>query len=959
MALVLSLSGNPDAGISLPTLASFPTQPATSGVAAAPSLTPVSNIAASATLDEPVTNRIILRFDPNSTVQQRMEYIAAIQGTIALDLASLNTAVVSLPEGSTVDSLPTSSVVLSHEADYYAVAQQDASDDPHAAEQWALPLINAPAAWSDLPNSMITVAVIDSGICAEHPDLAGRIIEGYDFVEGDFIPQDDLGHGCGVAGVIAANVNNGLGMAGVAPNTRIMPLKVLNSQGIGTYSDVASAILYAADHGAQIVNLSLGGTQPSDLLENAVNYAISRGVIIIAAAGNTGNRTLVPASYANVIAVGSIDRSMQPSSFSAMSKVDLFAPGRDILTLQTDGDYALMSGTSFAAPQVTGIAALEMAYGRTLTLNGGIVSFGGTNAPVNPTATPNVFSNRYAELLDTVRAHGTIRVIVSLNVNFQPESLLSPQAVETQQTMIAQAQRHVAAALAGYNAILLSQSDQWVVPGIAYQVDEAGLLYLMSLPEVVNLVEDIPMEQALDSSAGIVGAPDAWALGYTGMGQTVVIIDSGIERTHSTFGGRVVGEACYSWNQADNPGTTDYNERNDSLCGNGSIQQFSVGAADVSRCTVFGVDCSHGTHVAGIAAGGDSTYRGIAPAANIIAIQVFTRWEDCPTIPGIQQCILSYTSDQMSALNYVYTNLRASYDIAAINLSIGSGRYYSACDNQNPEMTNIINQLYAARIATVIASSNNGYSDSISFPACVTSAVSVASSSDTDTVSSFSNADDTLDLLAPGESIMSSIPGNVFGVKTGTSMATPHVVGAFALLRQAVPSLTVEQGLSVLQTTGIPIVDARNGLTFRRINVANAVNSFTAPTETPSAYQTATISDQALLAALQNQANSALRPVLVVITPAQMEIYVDVGGTVGRAAIEVVQGNQVVALSITQVTDANGETAPQFVIDAVNTHLPLLLSAALDQVINAQFGGSPDTADITLYHNYLDVGVTP
>jgi subtilisin len=925
--------------------------------AASPTLTPTTT--SLVVLEEPVPDQIIITFAPNTATEQRTTYIQAIGGTISKELSALDTVVVSVPTGTDITNLPTSPIVLSHESDYYAVALQESVNDPRYPEQWALPVIHASSAWAELSTVAVTVAVIDSGICAEHPDLQGHIVQGYDFVEGDPIPQDVYGHGCGVAGIIAAGVNNSIGITGIAPNAQIMPLRVLNAQGVGTYSDVAEAIIYAADHGASLINASLGGTQSSTLLENAVNYALSRGSQIVAAAGNTGNRILYPAAYEPVIAVGSIDRSLEPSSFSPTSQIDLYAPGRDILTTQIDGGYALMSGTSFAAPQVTGIAALEIAYGRTLTLNGGVVTFGGASSPVIvlPTATPGSLSPQYAALLTTVRARGSIRVIASLNVNFQPEGLLSLQAAQSQQAMIAQAQQSVMNALSGYQATLLSQSNQWVVPGIAYQVDEPALLYLMSLPEVVNLVEDLPLEQALDVSTGIVDAPEAWSMGYTGAGQTVVIIDSGIDSAHSDFGGRVVAEACYSWNQPDFAGTLTSNERNDSLCADGSVNQLGMGSAELGRCTLFGVDCNHGTHIAGIAAGEDSTYRGIAPDANIISIQVFTRWESCPSNPSAQ-CILSYTADQISALNYVYTTLRATYNIASINISIGFGRYFTYCDNDvNISMTNIINQLYAAQIPTVIASSNNGYSNSMSFPACISSAISVASTGDTNVVSAFSNTDDTLDLLAPGESIMSSLPGSAFGPKTGTSMATPHVVGAWALLRQAIPSLTVAQGLNALQSTGLPVLDSRNGLTFRRIDIDNAIAWFSAPTPTPAGYYTTTITDQALLQAMQAQTNTPLHTILVVIDPVQMNIYLDFNGETGIASVRVQNGNLVTALTIDHVTTLDGNPASETFVEAVNTSLPMILTGALDQILNAQFGGGQDAADIMLYNNYLSIGV--
>jgi len=251
-------------------------------------------------------------------------------------------------------------------------------NDPRYAEQWALPAIGAPEAWAAMPADapVITVAVIDSGICADHPDLAGRIQAGWDFVQSDDTPQDDFGHGCSVSGIIAANINNSVGIAGVAPNASIMPLRVLNASGVGSYSDVAAAIVFAADNGAQVINLSLGGSSPSATLEAAVNYAIAKGVIIVAAAGNNGTEgALYPAAYPDVIAVGSVDRDLQHSAFSNYGPlIDIWAPGRDILSTQRDGTYALVTGTSFAAPYVAGAEAVGMPSGLTLAQGGAVLS---------------------------------------------------------------------------------------------------------------------------------------------------------------------------------------------------------------------------------------------------------------------------------------------------------------------------------------------------------------------------------------------------------------------------------------------------------------------------------------------------------------------------------------------------------------------------------------------------------
>ena len=342
--------------------------------------------------ENPVSNQIILQFAPETNEAEREAYIRSIGGTIQQTIPGLNTAVVQLPQTIQPQTAFNSPIITAAEPDYYVTALFDVPPgDPNYPQQWALPVIGAPNIWSALPDPApaIIVAVIDSGICAEHPDLQGRILPGYDFVEEDTTPQDALGHGCGVAGVIAANIDNDMGISGVAPNAQIFPLRVLDGQGIGTYSEVAAAIVKAADEGAQIINLSVGGVNPSTLLQNAVDYAVERGALVIAAAGNTSGSVLYPAAYSSVVAVGSIDSDLQMSSFSSRGpEIDLLAPGRDILVTSIGGDYVLSSGSSFAAPHVAGVAALEMALGRSLTIDGGIVTVSSIQPPQIPTATP-------------------------------------------------------------------------------------------------------------------------------------------------------------------------------------------------------------------------------------------------------------------------------------------------------------------------------------------------------------------------------------------------------------------------------------------------------------------------------------------------------------------------------------------------------------------------------------------
>lgn len=267
------------------------------------------------------------------------------------------------------------------EPDYIANIILTPNDPYYSAYQWHLPRVSAPTAWDTTTGSAaVTVAVVDSGVQATHPDLAGRVLAGYDYVNSDSDPADDNGHGTAVAGVAAAQGNDGIGVAGAAWNVSILPVKVMNSSGSGSYSAIASGITYAADRGARVINLSLGGTSSSSTLQNAVSYAWNKNCVIIAAAGNNGNSTTVyPAAYPNVIAVSATTSSDALASFSSFgSFVDLSAPGQDITTSWLGSSYVTISGTSFSSPLTAGVAALALSVNPTLS-----------NAQVNSLLTSN------------------------------------------------------------------------------------------------------------------------------------------------------------------------------------------------------------------------------------------------------------------------------------------------------------------------------------------------------------------------------------------------------------------------------------------------------------------------------------------------------------------------------------------------------------------------------------------
>ena len=236
--------------------------------------------------------------------------------------------------------------------------------EPMALSQWNLPLVGIPAAWDVTQGAGVTVAVIDTGVDATHPDLAGQVLPEIDLLPAVQPLPEQNGHGTRVASIIAAAVNS-IGIAGVAPQASILPVSALDPLGYGDSSTVASAIIAAADAGARVINLSLGGPDRDPVLDAACAYAFTKGSVIVAAGGNsylTGNRVQYPAASPNVLAVASVNSTGNPSGFSNTGPhIDLAAPGEGVLGAIPGGIYDQESGTSFAAPHVAATVALVMA----------------------------------------------------------------------------------------------------------------------------------------------------------------------------------------------------------------------------------------------------------------------------------------------------------------------------------------------------------------------------------------------------------------------------------------------------------------------------------------------------------------------------------------------------------------------------------------------------------------------
>ena len=331
--------------------------------------------------------QILVKFKPGAGGLSAQRALAAQSLTVAGDIPSLGVLKVSVEPGRELEkvaALRSDPNVLYAEPNYIAHAVDTIPNDPYYYwSQWGLSKINAPAAWDYTTGAgSVVIAVVDTGVDLTHPDLScpGKLLAGWNFIGDNNNPDDDNGHGTHVAGIAAACSNNGRGVTGVAWGARLLPVKVLASDGYGSYATVAAGITYAVDRGANIVNLSLGGHDDSITLADAVRYANDRNRLVVAASGNTNGAVLYPAAYPEALAVAAtdnLDERYWNSNFGP--ELDLSAPGVDVYSTypwNVDNSshpwcyghaYCLLTGTSMATPHVSGLAALLWSSDRDLT----------------------------------------------------------------------------------------------------------------------------------------------------------------------------------------------------------------------------------------------------------------------------------------------------------------------------------------------------------------------------------------------------------------------------------------------------------------------------------------------------------------------------------------------------------------------------------------------------------------
>ncbi|MFC1916131.1 S8 family serine peptidase [Chloroflexota bacterium] len=305
---------------------------------------------------------ILVKFKPNIGPSDMAEIHHQCGGHVKETIPALGVQVILIPRGRVLEKVRAYSAkhAVSYAEPNYLCQVIGSPDDNYFNNQWGMNKVESPQAWDITKGSSdINIAILDTGVDMDHPDLAGKITANINFSSSSTV--DDLyGHGTHVAGIAAASTNNGIGVAGLGYDSTIMNVKVLGDTGSGYYSWVANGIIWAADNGAEVINLSLGGSSYSLTLENAVKYAWSKGAVVVAAAGNNGSSSpFYPAYYTNCIAVAATDTNDNLASWSNRGDwVDVAAPGTSIYSTLKNNSYGYKSGTSMASPHTAGLAAL-------------------------------------------------------------------------------------------------------------------------------------------------------------------------------------------------------------------------------------------------------------------------------------------------------------------------------------------------------------------------------------------------------------------------------------------------------------------------------------------------------------------------------------------------------------------------------------------------------------------------
>lgn len=450
-----------------------------------------------------------------------------------------------------------------------------------------------------------------------------------------------------------------------------------------------------------------------------------------------------------------------------------------------------------------------------------VLSTGSVLAERPPTSAPGT-GRIQSGLVERARSLGSVRVVVNLRSTvptngFRGRAARSSFArtLRTHATGLAKVARSTGGRLVRRFTYL---------PSVVMVATPRTIERLRARPDVASVTRDRLYQPELNWNVPLVQGNLMNSAGYGGAGQIVAVLDTGVDATHPMLAGKVLtsAAACFASGASGIIGGPD----TAGDCPDGRQSQTGPGAA--VPCTWVPEDCRHGTHVAGIAVGryvahgpGGKPIAGVARDARVLPVQVFSEFDD----PTDGRSIGAWDSDMAAGLEYVYQYATSHPDkhIAAVNMSIGGGEAYGVCDLEPDEqgIRNAADLLRSVGIATVIAAGNESLTGGTSYPACLSTAISVSATTRADVFSWFSDIAPWVDLAAPGSGIMSSVPGG-YARLDGTSMAAPHVAGAWADIRSRFPNASFRAVREALRSSGITVRDAWSGIATRRIKVLDA-----------------------------------------------------------------------------------------------------------------------------------------
>lgn len=434
---------------------------------------------------------------------------------------------------------------------------------------------------------------------------------------------------------------------------------------------------------------------------------------------------------------------------------------------------------------------------------------------------PTPVGAQIGRIIDDIETKGQARVILRMRDSGSATAWANQKSIVAQREAVRQMRRQLEPQLNRNDVSVRQSYSSLPFLGVTVNRQQLGQLLAMEGVGGVYPVTTERMAQAAGPSKGVerpsltssvpsIDVVEAWTRGYEGEGYTVAVIDGGIADDHPMLAGKAVGDACFSATFGGDTFTQ---------CPSGQTPEIGDGAA--ANCPAGSTRCDHGTHVASIAVGNDGSNYGVARGARFMPIDVFSEVTSADVCdPDPAPCELTDSLAVLDALNYINENVE-TYNIVSVNLSLGGGAHTGPCDDDPRK--DVIDMLREKGVATFAAAGNEGMNGATNAPACISTANGVGATNDSTIVASFSNFASFTDVMAPGVNIRAAHPDGGLVYRSGTSMATPHAAGAYAVIRSALPEADLDEIDAAIAATGDPVSRVSQNFSVPRLKVHAAI----------------------------------------------------------------------------------------------------------------------------------------